>query len=348
MTNSPRTSTLTFDGGGGGHSIVEQTTDIINRFRNSLIRNRKERLLDEDAQATDNIVNQLHFSELIAKETLGKLILQGDSMQRSYGLINKLQKEIKDIADDLHEVHGGKCCGACANGTLFGFACFGCLNRKKKKGKLNRKKRNRKKLYRHKLIKTNKTSRDFNFIEQNFDSFSRIRWSSATEREELITRTRALARERREHVDFIQIINQLNDIKRKESEENEKNLSKTRDYLLQHHSLAYGYIDQPEYLMNEIDMAINFTQLNTHLDNLLQMTEIMTGEVNKHNIVITKIEAQAMESGNLLTDYTLFGHNILGSSPTQIQTVTNTSTDTSNFGALGISTGQKVLMNSVL
>ncbi|CAF3730840.1 unnamed protein product [Rotaria magnacalcarata] len=328
MTNSPRTSTLTSDGGGGGHSIVEQTTDIINRFRNSLIRNRKERLLDEDAQATDNIVNQLHFSELIAKETLGKLILQGDSMQRSYGLINKLQKEIKDIADDLHEVHGGKCCGACANGTL--------------------KKRNRKKLYRHKLIKTNKTSRDFNFIEQNFDSFSRIRWSSATEREELITRTRALARERREHVDFIQIINQLNDIKRKESEENEKNLSKTRDYLLQHHSLAYGYIDQPEYLMNEIDMAINFTQLNTHLDNLLQMTEIMTGEVNKHNIVITKIEAQAMESGNLLTDYTLFGHNILGSSPTQIQTVTNTSTDTSNFGALGISTGQKVLMNSVL
>ncbi|CAF2191626.1 unnamed protein product [Rotaria magnacalcarata] len=294
MTNSPRTSTLTSDGGGGGHSIVEQTTDIINRFRNSLIRNRKERLLDEDAQATDNIVNQLHFSELIAKETLGKLILQGDSMQRSYGLINKLQKEIKDIADDLHEVHGGKCCGACANGTL------------------------------------------------------RIRWSSATEREELITRTRALARERREHVDFIQIINQLNDIKRKESEENEKNLSKTRDYLLQHHSLAYGYIDQPEYLMNEIDMAINFTQLNTHLDNLLQMTEIMTGEVNKHNIVITKIEAQAMESGNLLTDYTLFGHNILGSSPTQIQTVTNTSTDTSNFGALGISTGQKVLMNSVL
>ncbi|CAF4305004.1 unnamed protein product, partial [Rotaria magnacalcarata] len=75
MTNSPRTSTLTSDGGGGGHSIVEQTTDIINRFRNSLIRNRKERLLDEDAQATDNIVNQLHFSELIAKETLGKLIL---------------------------------------------------------------------------------------------------------------------------------------------------------------------------------------------------------------------------------------------------------------------------------
>ena len=129
MTGSPRISTETFDG--GGNTIVGQTTDIINRFRNSIIRSRKERLLDEDVQATENIVNQLHFSELMAKETLGKLILQGDSMQRSYGLINQLERDIKEVAEDLNEVNGGKCWGACANGRFFGFACFGCFNTKK-------------------------------------------------------------------------------------------------------------------------------------------------------------------------------------------------------------------------
>ncbi len=167
MTGSPRTSTGTFDGGGGGSSsILEQTTDIFNRFRNSLIRSRKERLLDEDVQATENIVNQLHFTELMAKETLGKLILQGDSMQRSYSLINQLEKEIKDIAEDLNEVNGGKCWGACANGKFFGFACFGCVNKNTKKKKKN----NRKKPYQHKIPNRLKA------IEQNIDPLNQIRW----------------------------------------------------------------------------------------------------------------------------------------------------------------------------
>jgi len=141
-------------------------------------------------------------------------------------------------------------------------------------------------------------------------------------------------------------INRLSEVKRTETEANESKLNKFRDYLLQHHSLAYGYIDQPHRLFSEIDMAIHFTQLNTHLDHLLQMTDIMTNEVNKHNIVITKIETQAMESGDLLTDYTLLGHHILGSPPTQLQTLTNTNTP--NINALGMTTGQKVLLNSVL
>ncbi|CAF0818566.1 unnamed protein product [Adineta steineri] len=324
MTGSVRTSTGTFDGGGGGNSIVEQTTDIINRFRNSLIRSRKERLLDEDVQATENIVKQLHFSELIAKETLGKLIFQGDSMQRSYNLINRLEKEIKDIADDLNEVNGGKCCGACANGTCFGFTCFGCLNKKPKKRK-------------------QKTPKKLKIIPEN-----QIRWSSTSEREEMITRTRALARNRREHPDFLQTINQVNNIQNKQIEINEKNQNQLRDYLLQHHSLSYGYIDQPERLFNEINMATNFTQLNLYLDNLLKMTEIMTNEVNKHNIVITKIETQAMQSGDLLTDYTLLGHHILGSSPTQHQTLTNINTMTPNLNPLTMANGQKVLLNAVL
>jgi hypothetical protein len=165
MTGSLRTSTGTFDGGGSGNTIVEQTTDIINRFRNSLVRSRKERLLDEDVQATDNIVKQLHFTELMAKETLGKLIFQGDSMQRSYGLINQLEKEIKDIAEDLNEVNGGKCCGACANGTFFGFTCFGCLKKKKKKT-------DRKKPYRNKI----ETKNQLKPIEQNIDPSNQIRW----------------------------------------------------------------------------------------------------------------------------------------------------------------------------
>jgi ATP-dependent Zn protease len=89
MTGSLRTSTGPYDGGGGSNSIVEQTTDIIHRFRNSIVRSRKERLLDEHVQAIENILDQLHFTEVITKETLGKLISQGDSMQRSYGLRNQ-------------------------------------------------------------------------------------------------------------------------------------------------------------------------------------------------------------------------------------------------------------------
>jgi len=150
MTENLRTSIGTYD---GGNSIVNQTTDIINRFRNSIVRSRKERLLDEDVQATENIVNQLHFTELIGKETLEKLILQGDSMQRSYGLINQLEKEIKDIAEDLNKVNGRKCWGNSSNGTTF----FGCFNKKKKKN-------NRRKIYQQKSPKELKT------IEQNLDT----------------------------------------------------------------------------------------------------------------------------------------------------------------------------------
>jgi hypothetical protein len=100
--------------------------------------------------------------------------------------------------------------------------------------------------------------------------------------------------------------------------------------------------------MTEINMSIHFKQLNTHLDHLLEMTNIMTNEVNQHNNVISKIESQAMESGNLLTDYTLLGHHILGSTPTQLQTLTNSNKIPSNLTALGMSTGQKVLLNSVI
>ncbi|UJR34248.1 hypothetical protein I4U23_021652 [Adineta vaga] len=316
MTGSPRTSTGTFDGGGVGNSIVEQTTDIFTRFRNSLIRSRKERLLDEDIQATENLLDQIHFTDLIAKETLGKLISQGDSMQRSYNLINQLEKDIKDIAEDLNEVNGGKCWGACANGTFFGFTCFGCLKKKSKKKKKKKK---------------------LKIIEPN--SLNQIRWSSASERDEMIARTRELARDRREHQDFLQTINRLNQTKQIENKSNEKKLNQVRDYLLQHHSLSYGYIDQPERLFNEINLAIHFTQLNTHLDHLFQVTDLMSNEINKHNIVITKIETQAMQSGDLLTDYTLLGHQILGSSSRQSQILNN---------SLPISPGQKVLLNTVI
>jgi hypothetical protein len=123
-------------------------------------------------------------------------------------------------------------------------------------------------------------------------------------------------------------------------------LNKFCDYLLQNLSFSYGYIDQPDRLMTEINMSLHFNQLNTHLDHLLQMTDFMTNKINKHNIVISEIEAQAMESGNLLTYNTLLGHHILGSSPTQLQTLTNTNTP--DLTALGMSTGQKVLLNFVL
>lgn len=127
MVGSVRRSTITYDGG-GNNSIVEQTTDIINRVRHSIVRSRQERFLDEDLQAIDQIANQLHLTELINKDTLGKLISQGNSIERSYHLIDELEKDIKDIAEDLNEVNGNKCCGAWKNGT-----CFGLTYSKKKK-----------------------------------------------------------------------------------------------------------------------------------------------------------------------------------------------------------------------
>jgi hypothetical protein len=96
MSGSLRTSIGPYHGS-GSNSIVEQTTDIINRFRKSIVRSRKERLLDENVQATENILDQLHLTQLISKETLGKLILQGDSIQRSYGLIKKQSKILQKI-----------------------------------------------------------------------------------------------------------------------------------------------------------------------------------------------------------------------------------------------------------
>lgn len=109
------------------NSLVEQTADILNRFRNSIVRSRRERLIDEDLQAIDNSLSQLHFTELISKETLNQLITQGDSMQRSFRLINQLEREIKDIAEDLDQVNGRKC-------SLFN--CFTCANPRKNKRRI--------------------------------------------------------------------------------------------------------------------------------------------------------------------------------------------------------------------
>jgi hypothetical protein len=160
----------------------------------------------------------------------------------------------------------------------------------------------------------------------------------------MLARARASAHDRRDHPEFVQTINRIRQLARTDRDGNEKKFNRFRDYLLQHHSLTYGYIDQPERLFNEINMAIHFTQLNNHLDHLFQITNLMSNEVNKHNVVITKIESQAMQSGDLLTDYTLLGHQILGTPNRQSQPLTNTP----NFSPLTMSTGQKVLMNSVL
>ena len=163
------------------------------------------------------------------------------------------------------------------------------------------------------------------------------------EHEETIEKTRSLARERRENPNFHQLLHQIETTKTLQTENTDKKLSKLRDYLLQNHSLLYGYIDQPDHLLNEINMAIHFTQLNTHLDHLLDINQMTSGQINHQNILISKIESQAMESGNLLTDYTLLGHHILRSSNTQLDTFNQT-----NPTGLGITTGQKVLLNSVL
>ena len=171
MRDSYRPSTDLFDsggGGGGGYTFVEQTTDMITRFRDSLIRSRKERLLDEDVQATDHLLDQIHLTEFFAKETLTKLVHQGNSMQRSFTLINQLQKEIKDIAEDLNDVNGGKCCGLYSNGTLFGFSCFGCFKRRKKK-----KKKKKNELHLKQMNKLNSSSPD---------STSDIRWVNLSKR----------------------------------------------------------------------------------------------------------------------------------------------------------------------
>lgn len=111
------------------------SSDLLSRFRQSLIRSRQDRLLDEDIQTSDQLVDELHLTELLGKETLEKLRLQGQSMQRSAGLINQLERQIKEIAEDLHQVNSRGCWGIYSDGTLWGFSCFGCLKKKKKKTK---------------------------------------------------------------------------------------------------------------------------------------------------------------------------------------------------------------------
>lgn len=122
-----------------------------------------------------------------------------------------------------------------------------------------------------------------------------------------------------------------------DKESNEKKRSQRRDFLLQHHPLTYGYIDEPDRLLNEIDMSLHFTEINRSLDELFQITTKMNAEVNEHNFLITQIGSQAMKSGDLLTDYTLLGHQILGSPSTP-----------SLVDPLSISNGQKVLLKTVL
>lgn len=167
-----------------------------------------------------------------------------------------------------------------------------------------------------------------------------------TERQEILDKTRALTEQRREHPQFVQILEQLNQTKTNEIEHREKQINQLRDDLLQNHSLTYGYIDQPDRLVTEINMAIQFNQINTHLDHLLQITDNMSNQIDKHNLFISKIQNKAMESGNLLTDYTLLGNHILGTSTTQNQTLPHSPTN--DLTSLGISTGQKVLLDSVL
>ena len=122
-----------------------------------------------------------------------------------------------------------------------------------------------------------------------------------------------------------------------DKELNEKKRSQRRDFLLEHHPLTYGYIDQPDRLLNEIDMSLHFTEINRSLDELFQITTKMNAEVNEHNFLIAQIGSQAMKSGDLLTDYTLLGQQILGSPSTP-----------SLVDPLPISNGQKVLLKSVL
>ena len=158
-----------------------------------------------------------------------------------------------------------------------------------------------------------------------------------------------MAQERREHVDFLHRIEAVKEVGRKEKEVNDKQLTRLRDHLLEHHSLTYGYIDQPDRLLSEIDMAIDFTQLNSHLDRLLNTTALINSEVTKHNRIISQIETQAMESGDLLTDNTLLAHHSLGTSPsTPPRPMTNSNLITQNIGQLGVTSGQKILLNSVL
>ena len=140
----------------------------------------------------------------------------------------------------------------------------------------------------------------------------------------------------------------LNETKNFEKENDEKKLNKLRDYLLEHHPFLYGYIDQPERLTSEIDLAIHFNQIDQHLDNLFELTTLMNTEIDKHNLIITQIGAQAMESGNLLMDYTSLGHHILGSSPNLSQIETIDQPLSSNLNQFAISSGQKVLLNAVI
>jgi hypothetical protein len=140
----------------------------------------------------------------------------------------------------------------------------------------------------------------------------------------------------------------LRENERAKSRADEPRWNQLRDHLLAHQPLVYGYIDQPDRLINEIDLAIRMAQLDKHLDRLFETTNAMSNEVNQHNVLITRIGAQAMASGDLLTDYTLLGHDILGvtaNSPTQL--MRNADVVGSPLTSLAAAHGNKLLLHAV-
>lgn len=142
--------------------------------------------------------------------------------------------------------------------------------------------------------------------------FSTNPQSSASERDDLLKRLRQLSVERRENPEFVSMLKTSVDRQDEENRSTRKDFDRFRDFLFERFPLFYGYLDQPDRLINEIDMAMKFHRVDEHLDHLLRLGVSMNDELTQHNRLINQIEKQTKESGNLLTDSTMIGNQILG------------------------------------
>ena len=159
--------------------------------------------------------------------------------------------------------------------------------------------------------------------------------SSASERDDLLKRLRQLSVERRENPEFVSTLKTLVDRQDEDNRTSRKDFDRFRDFLFERFPLFYGYLDQPDRLINEIDMAMKFHRVDQHLDHLVRLGVSMNDELTQHNRLINQIEKQTKESGNLLTDSTMIGNQILG-------------TPSNANPPSALVNGQKLVLNSLL
>ncbi|CAF0798405.1 unnamed protein product [Didymodactylos carnosus] len=207
-------------------------------------------------------------------------------MQIGNGLINTLQHEMNEIMENLNRINGNstKQCLKCS--------CFGKNSKKLKKK-------------RHIPPEVAKLVQPLIYNiqqeKQYYEGYFRL------------TALKAETKQKKDNQKYLHKIQQIIKLNKDETNANQRKLQIIRNHLIQHQSIENPFQKyEGENLVQEVNLATNFYQINTHLDHLYDMTSMMSKEVDKHNQMISKIEKQAIEGAELVTQANQMGKEILG------------------------------------